>query len=235
MALTILRTNRKPLGGDPLAERRMFAKSIIGSARFLKLPATSRLLYYDLGMDADDDGVVEAFGVIRKTGATEDDLRVLVTRGFVRILDEDLVSYITDWKSNNYIRPDRYRPSLYQELLLKIDSGIPSDNQVPTDGIPRLGEDRSGKASIGESRTAKPPRTLFVPPSISEVAEYCTQRGYNSISPQRFISYYTACGWRIGNTPMTNWQAGVDAWAVKDAGSNAPATQPRDSSLDDIF
>ena len=57
-----------------MAERRMFARSIIGSARFLRMPPTSRLLYYDLGMQADDDGVVEAFAVMRTTGATEDTL-----------------------------------------------------------------------------------------------------------------------------------------------------------------
>ena len=91
-----------------MAERRMFAKAIIGSARFLRMPATSRLLYYDLGMDADDDGCVEAFSVMRKTGANDDDLRVLVSKGFVRILNEDLVSHILDWKVNNQIRKDRY-------------------------------------------------------------------------------------------------------------------------------
>ena len=40
-----------------MAERRMFSKSVIGSARFLRMPASSRLLYYDLGMQADDDGM----------------------------------------------------------------------------------------------------------------------------------------------------------------------------------
>ena len=59
-----------------MAERRMFAKSITGSARFLRMPVSSRLLYYDLGMAADDDGIVEAFSILRLSGATEDDLRV---------------------------------------------------------------------------------------------------------------------------------------------------------------
>ena len=63
-----------------MAERRMFAKAIVGSARFLRMPATSRLLYYDLGMAADDDGVAEAFSVMRITGATDDDLRVLASK-----------------------------------------------------------------------------------------------------------------------------------------------------------
>ena len=59
-----------------MAQRRMFPIKIIDSAKFLKMPVSSRLLYYDLGMRADDDGVVEAFNVIRMTGATEDDLKV---------------------------------------------------------------------------------------------------------------------------------------------------------------
>lgn len=100
-----------------MAERRMFAKAIIGSARFLRMPATSRLLYYDLGMEADDDGCVEAFAVMRKTGANDDDLRVLVSKGFVRVLNEDLVSLIIDWKTNNYIQKDRYHPSIYAKLI----------------------------------------------------------------------------------------------------------------------
>lgn len=79
-----------------MAERRMFSRAIIGSARFLRMPPSSRLLYYDLGMAADDDGVVEAFSVMRTTGATEDDLRVLASKDFVTVLNEDLVTYIRD-------------------------------------------------------------------------------------------------------------------------------------------
>ena len=88
--------------GDILAQRRMFSISIINSARFLKMPISSRLLYFDLGMRADDDGIVEAFSVIRTTGATEDDLRVLVSKGFLQVLDSNrLTIYISDWRENN--------------------------------------------------------------------------------------------------------------------------------------
>lgn len=105
-----------------MAERRMFSKKVIGSARFLRMPATSRLLYYDLGMYADDDGVVEAFTVMRMTGAVEDDLRVLVAKGFVRVLNDDLVSAIVDWKKNNLIKSDRYTPSIYKDLLVQLNT-----------------------------------------------------------------------------------------------------------------
>lgn len=84
------------------------------------MPQSSRLLYYDLGMAADDDGIVEAFTVIRTTGAAEDDLRVLAAKGFITVLNDDLVSFIRDWGINNQLRKDRYHPSLYAELLVKL-------------------------------------------------------------------------------------------------------------------
>lgn len=144
-----------------MAERRMFSKSIIGSARFLLMPATSRLLYYDLGMQADDDGVVEAFSVMRTTGAAEDDLRVLASKGFVHILNDELVTYITDWNRNNYIQKDRYHPSIYKKLLVQIanESGMDTEciqTVSKMDTQVRLGKDRLGKDSLGES-TGEPP------------------------------------------------------------------------------
>lgn len=154
-----------------MAERRMFARSIIGGARFLRMPATSRLLYYDLGMAADDDGCVEAFAVMRMTGATEDDLSVLVTKGFVRLLNDDLVTYIIDWAANNQIRKDRYHESRYKELIdCKCEVKILPDSQSETNCQPsdnhagdnlatevRLGKARLGEGRLGESKAPKPP------------------------------------------------------------------------------
>ena len=117
-----------------MAERRMFSKTITNSARFLMMPASARLLYYDLGMAADDDGVVEAFAVMRLSGASEEDLNVLVAKGYVKILNEELVSYICDWKRNNYIQSDRYHPSFYQKLLEKV-LGNESGKQTHTGWI----------------------------------------------------------------------------------------------------
>lgn len=140
----------------------MFARAIINSARFLRMPQTSRLLYYDLGMAADDDGVVEAFTVIRITGAAEDDLRVLASRGFIKVLNDDLVSYITDWATNNQLRKDRYHPSLYSELLVKIQygnqmetNGLPDGNQMETESS--IGKVSTGKKSTGNTPADKPP------------------------------------------------------------------------------
>lgn len=149
-----------------MAERRMFARAIVGSARFLRMPASSRLLYYDLGVAADDDGVVEAFAVMRSTGASEDDLRVLVSKQFVRVLNDDLVAVILDWKQNNQIRKDRYRPSIYHDALIslglleqKASAGLPCDNQNSDFGNhpvnQRLTQYRGGKESAISSPSAQ--------------------------------------------------------------------------------
>ncbi len=205
-----------------MAERRMFARAVINSARFLRMPQTSRLLYYDLGMAADDDGVVEAFTVLRTTGAAEDDLRVLASRGFVTVLNEDLVSVITDWRRNNYIQGDRYHPSIYKALLVKLaDGGLDTvciqavsnvDTQVSS-GELRSGEEKEAKAA------GKPPRaSRFTPPSLEEVKAFCEQDGL-SIDTGRFIDYYAAQGWKLSNgNLMKDWQATARNWARRDGG-----------------
>lgn len=96
-----------------MAERRMFARSVVGSSRFLKLSVQARLLYFDLGMDADDDGYAEAFATMRKTGAKDKTLKDLENQGFIKKITDDPVVKIVDWTINNQIRKDRYHPSRY--------------------------------------------------------------------------------------------------------------------------
>ena len=205
-----------------MAERRMFAKSIINSARFLRMPQTSRLLYYDLGMAADDDGIVEAFTVLRTTGAAEDDLRVLVSKGFVRVLNDELVSYITDWSTNNLVRQDRYHPSHYSDLLVQMQNnpewltnGLPNGNQRET-------EVRLGKDSIGKDNNiaGKPQKKVFVPPTVEEVSAFVSEQGY-TVDPVAFVSWYESNGWKVGRNTMKNWKAAVVTWERKNTGSSA--------------
>lgn len=165
-----------------MAERRMFSKKVINAARFLRMPATARLLYYDLGMYADDDGIVEAFTVLQMTRADEADLEILASKGFVRILNEDLVAYICDWKVNNYIQKDRYRPSIYADLLgdLSVQAGKKqSGNKLDTaciqngytvDTQDRKGEERIGKDRLGEERKNELRKNELSPPSFDSVS-----------------------------------------------------------------
>lgn len=78
----------------------MFSIKIINSAKFLKLPIESQCLYFHLVINADDDGTVEAYAVMRITRANENHLRELETKGFIKIFNTDLVSSITHWKEH---------------------------------------------------------------------------------------------------------------------------------------
>ena len=124
-----------------MAERRMFSARITtNSARFLRLPVTAQCLYFHMGMQADDEGVVEAFITMRQVGASEEDLKVLEEKGFIKILNEDFVSYITDWDESNKIRSDRAQQSIHHDLLVqylnnKSTADCPQvDNHVSADG-----------------------------------------------------------------------------------------------------
>lgn len=223
-----------------MAERRMFAKAVIGSGKFLRMPATARLLYYDLGMEADDDGIVEAFRVMRTTGATDDDLKILCAKGFVRVLNEELVTQITDWKVNNYIQKDRYRPSVYTALIEACaDSDHPVYNMDTTciqnvsglytqDSIGKdsKGEDSQGKGIVAATAADTPTRRKkFVPPTVEEVAAYCAEAGYSTINPEAFVDYYEARGWKIGSQSMKDWRATVRNWARRDAEKQTQAAE----------
>ena len=166
-----------------MAERRMFAKTIIDSDMFLDMPLSTQALYFHLSMRADDDGFINNPRKIqRMIGASDDDLKVLVMKRFILPFDSGVV-VIKHWKIHNYIRTDRYKETVYKEeralLELKengaytelsttgIPDGIPSSNQpgYQMETQVRLGQDRVrielGEGSVGEDKEeAAPPKSV---------------------------------------------------------------------------
>lgn len=97
-----------------MANRRMFSKTVIKTDAFLDMPQTAQNLYFHLGIEADDDGFVSPKMVMRTLGSNDDDLKVLISKGFV-IPFKSGVIVIRHWKQNNYIQSDRYQPTIYQD------------------------------------------------------------------------------------------------------------------------
>ena len=52
-----------------MGNRRMISKTVTQTQRFLRLPLEAQALYFHLIQNSDDDGVVEAFPVVRMIGA----------------------------------------------------------------------------------------------------------------------------------------------------------------------
>lgn len=97
-----------------MARRRMFSLDIVDSDQFTDLPATARLLYYELGVRADDDGFVGNPRKITKFAeCSEDDIRILEDKGFIYMFDSGILA-IRNWLANNQLRNDRYHETYYK-------------------------------------------------------------------------------------------------------------------------
>ena len=136
----------------------MFAKTIIDSDAFLDMPMSARLLYYDLGMRADDDGFINSpKKIMRMIGASNDDVNILIARKFVIPFDSGVV-VIKHWRINNYLRNDRYTETKYLEEKsnLEVDKNgsytAKNNTGIPA-GIPTVstGKVRLGKVSIDKN------------------------------------------------------------------------------------
>ncbi len=156
----------------------MFSAQIVTTDAFLEMPLTTQALYFHLGMSADDDGFVSPRKVLRMTGAGEDDLKVLLAKGFV-IPFQSGVIVITHWKQNNYLRNDRYTPTIYKaerenlsciQGVYRLDTvGIPNGYHSDTCLSPCLRRERGNGCDINQ--VARRPHDLH--PTTYDVGRPC--------------------------------------------------------------
>lgn len=98
-----------------MAQRRMFSLQVVDTDAFMDMPLSAQALYFHLSMRADDDGFIDNARRIQKLlGAADDDLRILIAKGFILAFDSGVI-VVKHWKISNYIQKDRYKPTQYQE------------------------------------------------------------------------------------------------------------------------
>lgn len=107
-----------------MADRRMLSKTIIDSDKFVSMPISAKMLYVDLAIRADDDGFITPRRIMKMTGASDDDLKILILKGYIIPFNTGVV-VITDWFYHNVIRKDVYHPTIYvkEKCLLKAPVG----------------------------------------------------------------------------------------------------------------
>lgn len=167
----------------------MISKTVTQTQRFLRLPLEAQALYFHLIQNCDDDGVVEAFPIIRMIGASEDNLGLLVIKQFVKPLNDEMVYFVVDFHEQNTVRRDRYTPSIYKDLLeqnaenLITDSdnttGKPLVNQTETTGKPNISKDNISKGKVSKG-------------SSKEIEEEKTTTTTAPIFSQEFINLYNS-------------------------------------------
>lgn len=182
-----------------MAERRMFAKTIVLSDEFLDMPTSTRCLYFTLGMFADDDGFVNnPKSIIRQIGASVDDMNILIGKKFV-IAFEDGVIVIKHWRIHNYIQSDRKKDTKYladkgtlfldenkaytqnyehAKYLLdgtEIDVSTMDTNRIQNVSI---GKDRIGKDRIGKENPPliNPPQGVGAKSEVEEIVSYLNDK-----------------------------------------------------------
>lgn len=150
-----------------MAQRRMFSLAVTDTDAFQDMPTSSQALYFHLGLHGDDDGFVGSpKKIARAAGCNDDDLRLLVAKGFIIPFDTGIV-VIRDWKINNTLKNDRYHETLYRDekALLILDetnryrlgnSLEPSRNQLGTNPEPEHNLTQHNITKQNMDSTAKP-------------------------------------------------------------------------------
>ena len=212
-----------------MAQKRMFSLSVVDTDAFLEMPMSSRLLYYELGMRADDDGFVDNWKkILLFTGLKEDDMRVLTTKKFI-IPFESGVIVIRHWRLNNYLQNDRIKPTIYQEELKQL--GLDTNNvyTLDTTCIHSIDKNSIDKNSIEYKKAKK-----FIKPTIEEIEEYCQERN-NGINANAFYDFYEAKDWMVGKNKMKDWKACVRTWESRTEQKTLTAREKRDLDFQELL
>ena len=82
-------------------------------------------------------------------------------------------------------------------------------------------------------KQAKEKRLRFSAPSVDEVRDYCRERG-NSIDAETFVDFYASKGWKVGSSPMKDWQSAIRTWEKRECRAS-PREQPASFNANDYL
>ena len=116
-----------------MATRRMVSREIAESDRFVDMKTSSKLLYFYLVLNADDDGFVGNVKMINfLTGANSDNYGELLKNNLIMKPSASKVYVITDWYTQNKIDSKIYKPTVYLSvralLFIKADFSYTTDS-----------------------------------------------------------------------------------------------------------
>ena len=144
----------------------MFSKEIVGSDAFLDMPTSSQLLYFHLGMEADDDGFIgNPKKISRYIGASDDDLKILLSKKFLLIFNSGVVVVKHHRMNNNWDKYNCKRTVYLEEFsqlnikenkayTLDISQGTPLQSENSLKTVFRIEENRIDKNRIEKSNTS---------------------------------------------------------------------------------
>ncbi|HHL0523879.1 TPA: DnaD domain protein [Streptococcus agalactiae] len=200
-----------------MGNRRMISKTVTQTQRFLQMPLEAQALYFHLIQNADDDGIVEAFPIVRMIGANEDNLKLLQVKNFVKPLNEEMVYFIIDFFEQNQIKSNQYKKSIYQSLLSEEDKvnnlrileefkngskveqvlnpNISQDNQIKSKTI----KDNQIKNNISEDKIASNQKNNFDTDNLKSMTNILGDNFKTNCDDETLITNFTE--YYLGRVP----------------------------------
>lgn len=221
----------------------MLNKKITSSDAFIKMGSAAQSLYFHLNEDADDDGFNDQIEwAMKKAHASHDDLQILIAKGYLIIFESGVI-VIRHWRLHNYIRQDRYKPTvyykeratltltpngIYEEKCLEIgsaDFGIPLVDQRLTEDSIELGKSkdrgREGKdrvntttTTVNSSISGVSAREEMAPPTVTEVALYMKDEHCVEESALQ-AEKFVAWNAMFAWDCLPNWKTAADLWCAR--------------------
>ena len=212
-----------------MAERRMFAKSIVLSDAFLDMPMSARCLYFTLGMLADDDGFVGSpKAIMRQCGASNDDMNILLAKRYVLGFESGII-VIKHWRMNNYLQSDRHKPTTYVEELSTLttdekgayteQNGSCIQTVYEVDTQDSIGKDSIGKDSKNNKHKYGEYKNVLL--SDSDMEKLKTEFPNDYLERIERVSSYCAS---TGKT-YKNYLATIRNWAKKETPKEEKTTR----------
>lgn len=204
-----------------MAQRRMFSKKIVETDFFMEMSPTAKLLYFYLNMSADDDGFVGNPKTIKLiSGATDDDLKILIAKQFIIPFDSGVI-VIKDWKIHNYIQKDRYNQTQYldeKKQLLVEENGTYTkciQDVSSLDTQVRLGK---SKDRLGKSNNTMSDKSDDVIP-FSEILDYLNKKTSRSFRNVEANKKFIRTRWNEGYK-LDDFKVVIDNMVVNWSGKN---------------
>ena len=164
-----------------MANKRMFSKDIVGSDAFQDMPISSQLLYFHLGMEADDDGFIgNPKKIARSIGMAEDDMKILVAKRFVLLFPSGVL-VIKHHRINNNWDSYNCKRTMYMEEFSQLyikenkaytkdkDQGLPIQSKVSLKPVFRIEENRR------EKNNYMPKGKIFKSSNFDQILQECNK------------------------------------------------------------
>lgn len=131
---------------------------------------------------------------------------------------------------------------IYKEGSSEIETRwvqICTEGGVKNEPTPRIKNEPDNNTSLNTtlnntneciSKSDKPTRTRFIPPSLEEVQAYCKERN-KGVNAEKWYNHYSAVGWKVGRNPMKDWKAAVRTWEQGENRTPQPAETAKSGNV----